>query len=86
MVSFRKCVPWSLVRLLRHPNLEIMFSKINLVAVSIVQSLMGVSSAHLVKYFVAVIMYLARECLVGGIMGPMKSIAHFSKIHSMNLV
>lgn len=73
MVSLRKCILWSLVRLLRHPNLEIMFSKINLAIFSAIQSLAGASFAHLVRYSVVVIMYLVCEFLAGGVMGPMKS-------------
>jgi hypothetical protein len=41
-------------------------------------SVTGVASAHLVKYFVAMIMYLAPDLLVDGLIGPTKSIAHLS--------
>jgi hypothetical protein len=36
------------------------------------------TSADFVKYFVAVIMYLALDLFVGGLIGPKKSISHFS--------
>jgi hypothetical protein len=36
----------------------------------------GVTSAHIVRYFVTVIMYLAPVILAGGLIGPTKSIAH----------
>ena len=54
-----KCVPWSLIRVKGHPNLVIMFSYINLAATSFVQEWIGSTSAHLVTYSIAVIMYLA---------------------------
>ena len=73
-------MPWSLVRLLGHPNLEIIFSKMNLVFVSIVQSFTSVAFSHLVRYSIVVIMYRARECLASGEIGPMKSTSHLSKI------
>jgi hypothetical protein len=36
------------------------------------------ASAHLFKYYVVVIMYLAPVRFPGGFIGPMKSMAHFS--------
>lgn len=80
MVSFIKCVSWSLVRFFGHPNIEFIFLKKNLTAMSVVQSLTGVAFAHIVRYSIAIIMYLMRDCLASGVMGPMKSIALFSKI------
>ena len=49
----------------------------NLVVVFAVQSPNGVASAQCVRYSVAVIMYLACECRVGGVIGPMNYITHF---------
>jgi hypothetical protein len=46
------------------------------VVVSALQSFTGASYAHLVKYLVALIMYLAPDLFVGGLIGPTKSIAH----------
>jgi hypothetical protein len=48
-------------------------------AVVSLQSLNALASAHLVKYSVAVMMYLALVCFPGGLIGPTKSIVHFSK-------
>jgi hypothetical protein len=42
------------------------------------QSLTTLASTHLVKYYVAVMMYLAPMRFPGGFIGPMKSMAHFS--------
>jgi hypothetical protein len=36
------------------------------------------ASNHLVKYSVAVIMYLAHVCFPGGLIGPMNSMTHLS--------
>jgi hypothetical protein len=47
--------------------------------VSTLQSITGVASSHRVRYFVVVMMYLAPDLLVGGLIGPMKSMAHLSK-------
>jgi hypothetical protein len=41
-------------------------------------SFTSVSSTHLVKYFITVIIYLAFDILVGGLIGPTKSISHLS--------
>jgi hypothetical protein len=46
--------------------------------VSVLHSFTGADSAHLVRYFIAVMMYLAPVLLVGGLLGPTKSIAHLS--------
>ena len=42
------------------------------------QSLTTLASAHLVKYFFVVIMYLAPVRFPGGFIGSTKSMAHFS--------
>jgi hypothetical protein len=42
------------------------------------QSFTGATYAHLVRYYVAVIMYLAPVLFVGGLIGPTKSIYHLS--------
>jgi len=49
MVALMKCLPWSVVKLRGQPNLEILFSKRNLEAVWVLQSLVGDASAHLVR-------------------------------------
>jgi len=46
--------------------------------VTMLQSLTVLASAHLVKYSIAVIMYLAPDLLAVGLIGPTKSIAHSS--------
>jgi hypothetical protein len=53
-------------------------SKMNCVAIAALQSLTALASTHLVKYFVGVIIYLAPVRLPGGLIGPTKSMAHFS--------
>jgi hypothetical protein len=53
-------------------------SNMNHAAVATLHFLTSLASAHLVKYFVAMIMYRAHVCFPGGLMGPTKSIAHFS--------
>jgi hypothetical protein len=42
------------------------------------QSLTSLASTDLVKYYVAVIMYLTPVRFLGGFIGPTKSMAHFS--------
>jgi hypothetical protein len=42
------------------------------------QSLTALASTHLVKYFVAIIMYLAPVHFPSGFLGPMNSMAHYS--------
>jgi hypothetical protein len=44
----------------------------------VVHSVTGDASAHLFKYYVAMIMYLAPYLLVDGLIGPTKSISHLS--------
>jgi len=69
-------VPWSLIQILGHPNIVITCSNKKYVVVSALQYLIGVSYAHLVKYYVAVMLYLTPELLVGGLIGPKKYTAH----------
>jgi hypothetical protein len=47
-------------------------------AVVSLQSLTALASAHLVKYSIAIIMYLDPIRFPGGFIGPTKSISHFS--------
>jgi hypothetical protein len=47
------------------------------VVVFVLQSLTGVASSHLVKYSVALMIYLSPDIFVGGLIGPTKSISHF---------
>jgi hypothetical protein len=54
-------------------------SKMNHAVVVALHSLTALASAHLVKYFVAVMMYPAPVRLPGGLIGPTKSIAPFLK-------
>ena len=55
----------------------------NCVAVVASQFLTGFASAHLVRYSVAVMMYLAPVRFPGGLIGPTKSIAHLSNAYSV---
>jgi hypothetical protein len=48
------------------------------VAISTLQSFTVAASTHLVKYYVVIMIYLAHDILVGGLIGPTKSISHFS--------
>jgi hypothetical protein len=48
------------------------------------QSLTALASTHLVKYFVAVIMYLAPVHFPGGFIGRTKSMDHFSNACRVN--
>jgi hypothetical protein len=52
------------------------FSNINCTTVSVVHSIISVAYAHMVKYSITVIMYLALDLLVDGLIGPTKSILH----------
>jgi hypothetical protein len=54
-------------------------SKMNHAAIVALQSLNALTSSHMVKYSVAVMMYRALVRLLGGLIGSTKSIAHFSK-------
>ena len=60
-----------------------MFSKMNCVAVAASQSLTALVSAHLVRYYVPVMMYLTPVHFPGGLIGPTKSIAHLSNARSV---
>jgi len=75
-----KWVPWSLVRLFGHPDLNILFSKMNLAVVSVVHSFTGYTSTHRVRHSVAMIMYLTWEWHAHSVIRLMKSTNHFSKI------
>jgi hypothetical protein len=59
-------------------------SKMNCAVVAILQSLTALASAHLVKYYVAVIMYRAPMHLPSVLIGPKKSMDHFSKTFNVN--
>jgi len=78
MVMFMKCVPWFLIKTLGHPNRVITCSKKTCVVVSALQSFTSAASAHLVRYSIMVMMYLALVIFVGGLIGPTKSIVHLS--------
>ena len=83
MVLFMKSVLWSLIKTLGHPNLVITCSNKKCASVSALQSFTGVALAHLVRYYVAVMMYLALVLLAGGLIGPTNSIAHLSNACSV---
>jgi hypothetical protein len=53
------------------------------VVVSALKSLTGAAFSHLVRYYVVVIMYLDPVLFVGGLIGPTKSIAHFSNTYNV---
>jgi hypothetical protein len=55
-----------------------MSSNIKRATVPVLQSLTSLASAHIVRYYFAVIIYLAPMCFPGGFIGPTKSMAHFS--------
>lgn len=76
-----KWFPWSLVTLLGHPNIEIIFSNINLANVYVVKYFTIFTLAHLVRYSIIVMMYMAWVWRTNGLIGPMKSIFHFSNIY-----
>ena len=78
MVLFMKCVPWSLIKIIGHPNLVITCSNRKCANVSALQYFTGAASTHLVRYSVVVIMYLDPVIFVSGLIGPTKSIAHLS--------
>jgi hypothetical protein len=48
------------------------------VDVSLLQSFIGMTFAHLVRYSIAMIMYLDPILFDGGLIGPTKSISHLS--------
>jgi hypothetical protein len=74
MVLFMKCMPWSLIKILGHPNRVMNYSNKKCIVVSTLQSLTGATSTHLVRYYVMVIMYLAPVLFAGGLIGPKNSI------------
>lgn len=79
ILSFRKRIPWSLIKIFGHPNRISTYSKRNFAAVVPVHSFIGCAFTHQVKYLVVVIMYRAPVYFPWGWMGPTKSITHFSK-------
>jgi hypothetical protein len=58
-------------------------SKKKCVVVSALQYFTGAASAHIVKYSVVVIIYLAPDHFVGGLSGPTKSISHLSNTYKV---
>ena len=75
-----KCEPWSLIKVMGHPKLVVMFSYMNLVATSLEQVLTGSASAHLVTYSIAVIIYLAPVLFDKTGNAPIMSVAHISNV------
>jgi hypothetical protein len=67
-----------------HPNLVMISSNMNHVVVVSLQSLSALSSSHLVKYFVTVMMYLSLVCFPSELIGPTKSMAHLSNACKVN--
>jgi hypothetical protein len=61
-----------------------MSSNIKRTTVVALQSLIALASAHMVKYYVAVTMYLSHVRFPGGLIGPMKSMTHFSNACSVS--
>ena len=59
-------------------------SNTNHAVVVALQSLTTLASAHMVKYFVTVIMYLDPVRFLGGLIGPTKSMAHFSNAYKVS--
>jgi hypothetical protein len=47
------------------------------------KSFTGVASTHVVKYFIAIIIYLAPDLFASGLIGPTKSISHFSNTYKV---
>jgi hypothetical protein len=72
-----KWVSCSLIRIMGHPTPVITCSNKKCVIVSTLQSLTGVAFSHLVKYYVALMMYLSVDIPFCGLIGLTKSIAHF---------
>jgi hypothetical protein len=66
------------MRILGHPNLVIISSNIKHIAIVELQSLTALALAHLVRYSVVAIIYLAHVRVPGGFICPTKSMAHFS--------
>jgi hypothetical protein len=84
MVLLIKWVPWSVIKILGHPNLVITCSNKKCVVVFVLQSLTNVAYAHLVKYsftimiYIYIYIYIYLDLLVGGLIGLTKSIFDFS--------
>lgn len=78
IVSFKKCEPLSLIKILRQQNRDKMYWNMNFIVIATLQSFMGYTSVHLVKYSVSVMMYRAPIFFVGGLISPTKSMAHLS--------
>ena len=78
IVLLMKCVPWSLIRVSGHPNMVMIFSYINLTIISLEHVSTSSTSAHLVTYSTAVMIYLAPILFAGIGNGPMKSMAQIS--------
>jgi hypothetical protein len=76
IVILMKLVPWSLIKILGHPNIVIYFSNKKHVVFSTLQSFMHATSSHIVKYYVAVIIFVYPYLFPGGLIGPTKSISH----------
>jgi hypothetical protein len=74
------------MRIFGHPNLVMISSKMNCAVVAALQSLTSLSSTHLVKHYVTVIIYLAPMHLPGGLIGPTNSMAQFSNTCNVNCV
>ena len=75
--------------LITHQDLQTLESsddvfKFNFVVVAAVQSLTSRGSCPLVNYFVAVMIYLALVHFPGRLIGPTKSIVHFSNARKLN--
>ena len=75
-----KCEPWSLIKVIVHPNLVMMFSYMNLESTSLEHVSTGSASANFVTYSTAVMIYLAPVLFVGIGNGPIKSIAQISNV------
>jgi len=61
-----------------------MSSNMKRVVVVVLQSLTTLASFHLVKYSVAMMMYLDHVHFLGGFIGPTKSMEHFSNACRVN--
>jgi hypothetical protein len=59
-------------------------SKMNYTVVATLQSLISLDFFHLVKYSIAMMIYLAPVHLPSGLIGPTKSMAHFSNTCNVN--
>jgi len=77
MVLLMKWVHWSLIKIIWKLNLVITSSNRKCAVVSALQYLTSVTSAHLGRYLVTVIMYLSPVLFAGGLIGPKKYVVHF---------